>query len=336
MKKTLLAAALAVFAAPALALDVGNYTYEPLFSYDEMRAISNDDVRVRVVMFDAQNPDLLLLFADEGGSGESWLFAYDLGLETIELLGGDSLDNLVGEATTFRHGAIAAGAGLIAYHDNNNRGTIRAVEVATGTLVAEVIVDSALENVGSFAYLGNNIWAAPERGVEDGDLLLIDAGAGTVTTAVENLGNVTNLDVVGPDAVIVGLADGETIYHIADVTGASPVVTDVTPAGAAGRDIAGLAAVSQDVYAVLDRSPSGFNDDIIAIWDGTDLTDLVLSDIAPPGELYPNFHHGMAMIQPDPESLHLYIANFNNFVNEPAFVRLVWEDITSVGDWTLY
>lgn len=339
MKKLLVAALLCGLpVTSAHAFDINSYTYEPLLSYPDLRTALDPAVRARGVLYDPAVPGQLLVFAEVPG-GDSWFLTWDMDDESVQILGGDSLDNLKGSVTTIVHGALGAGGGVIAYHDNAAFGTIAGMDVLTETYVADIITDTELENTGTLGYLSGDLWVAGQSigGGDPADVQIIDTDAGTVTTAV-TLNDMRDSAVVGAGEAIFADRWNLRLFSVTDLTG-SPSSTEITPAGwgfPETRTIETFTALSTDLYAILDGSPSGFDDDIIAIWDGTSMTELPLSTIAPAGEIYPNFHTGMLFHQPDPQTLHLYIANFNNFANEPAIARLVWEDTTSVSDWLMF
>lgn len=339
MKKLLAVTAFAAIAASASAFDVTDYTVENLVTLSELEAVTAAGVRCRGVTFDAANPGVALLFASEGA--DMWFLTYDLDTETLSVIGNDTVNNLKGSGTSVVRGAFAAGNGVIAYHDGGDFGTIAGVEVATGTFIPSIVTDGALGFLASLAHLDGDNWiGGNSAGSDNGDprdLFLIDSDAGTATV-LDTLNSMQDVAAISPTSALVADGWNRFLYLAEDVTTAYSR-TNITPTGwgfPEPKTIQGMDALSEDFYVILETSPSGFDDDIIAVWDGTSITELVLSDIAPAGELYPNFHTGMSLLQPDPNTIHLYIANFNNFANEPALVRIVWTQDASVSDWLIH
>ncbi|MCC5875602.1 MAG: hypothetical protein JJU11_05225 [Candidatus Sumerlaeia bacterium] len=342
MKKLLAVAAFAALSSASLAFDVTDYTVENLVELSELEAVTAAGVRCRGVLHDPTNPDQVLLFAQEGT--DVWFLTYDLGTETLSVIGNDTVNNLKGDGTSVVRGAFAAGDGLIVYHDGASFGTLNAVDVATGTFIPNVVVDTTnLGTLASLSYLGNDLWVGGQS-LDDTngaamDLLLINSDTGAVTV-LETLNSMQDVVAIGSDRALV--ADGWN-RRLFDATGIGGTYssTNITPAGFGfpePRTMKGMTALSEDFYILLDNSPADFDNDILAVWDGTSMTDLVLSDIAAPGLLYPNFHTGLTLVQPDPDTINLYIANFNNFAAEPALVRLTWtqDTETSVRDWMMH
>lgn len=342
MKKLLsAAAALSLLLVPTThAFDVTTYSVDNLLSLADLEAATASGVRCRGVLHDPTDPDKVILFAQEGA--DVWFLTYDLTDSTLTVLGGDTVNNLKGGPTTVVRGAFAVGDGVIVYHDGEPFGTLSGMDVATGTFLPDIVVDPGnLDFLGSLAFLGGDLWIGGESAGSgsgaDMDLLLINSDTGDVTV-IDTLNSLQDIAVIGSDRALVADGWNRLLFDVSGI-GTTNTVDDITPTGFGfpePRTIQGMVALSEDFYILHDDSPSGFDDDILAVWDGTDLTDLVFSDILPPGQLYPNFHTGLALVQPDPDTIHLYIANFNNFVNEPALVRIEWSQATSVNEWMMY
>lgn len=339
MKKLLAVAAFAAIAASASAFDVTDYTVENLVTLSELEAVTAAGVRCRGVTFDAANPGVALLFASQGA--DIWFLTYDLDTETLTVIGNDTVNNLKGSGTSVVRGAFAAANGVIAYHDGGDFGTIAGVEVNTGNFIPSIVTDGAIGALASLSHLDGDLWiggaSLDDTNGADMDLFLIDSNAGTATV-IDTIKSMQDVAAISATSALVADGWNRLLYLAEDVT-TTYSKTNITPTGwgfPAPKTIKGMDALSDDFYVIHDTSPSGFDDDIIAVWDGTSITELVLSDIAPAGELYPNFHTGMALLQPDSNTIHLYIANFNNFANEPALVRIVWTQQASVSDWLIH
>lgn len=334
--------------------DISTYTATGLFTNESLRTALSlppaEEVRVRGVSIDPTVADTLVLFVSRTDNSNNWIVRYNLATPGFTVVGGNTLAGLKGSPTSLNQGSFATGAGLAVYNDNPDFGNIVAVDLNTGVFSTVVSNPTDLGFVGSLAYLGGTNWVGIDsrNNNSQNPIRLINTAGPTVTNSSVSVHDSRAIVPIGNNEILMADRWNEILNHITALDTATPVVTPITPPGVApnnwafnARVMTDLAAVSEDLYAILDDSPAGFNDELIAVWDGTTLTDISIADIAiaaggVSGNLNVNFHNGIFMNQPDANTLHLYITNFNSADALPAVYRVEWTQSSSVSDWQLF
>lgn len=348
-------AALAVLSlattAPA-AFDISTYTATGLFTNEALRTAIGlppaEEVRVRGVSIDPTVADTLVLFVSRTNNSNNWIVNYNLATPGFTVVGGNSLAGLKGSPSSLNQGSFATGAGLAVYNDNPTFGNIVGLNLTTGVFNGAVVSNATdLGFVGSLAYLGGTRWVGIDsrNNASQNPIRLIDTAGPTVTNSTVVAHDSRAIVPIGNNAILMADRWNRILNHITDLD-TTPVINNITPPGDWGfavgqRQMVDLAGISTDLYAILDDSPAGFNDELLAIWDGTAITDISLADISVAaggvsGDLNVNFHNGIFMHQPDANTLHLYVANFNSADALSGVYRVEWTQASSVSDWQLF
>ncbi|RPH99326.1 MAG: T9SS C-terminal target domain-containing protein [Calditrichaeota bacterium] len=235
------------------------------------------------------------------------------------------------------YGTLATGPNTIVFTNNAN---FTQLNVAAGT--SSFAPAAELGAAGAIGYLTGTEWLigmTSDAGTGKGDVFVFDAQTATVGPAMANFNDVRDLAVVDQggrfDAIVPDRAN-DTVHLITDVLG-TPVTSEITPSSIAGNvGIQGLVALSDSLYFIYDESPGGgFGSDELIVVEGntTDAktTRLSWNDIGSAGaglgtdELSVDFHNGLAVRQPDPSTITLYLSNFGVF-SDAQIIEVKWID----------
>mgnify|MGYP005846683561 CR=1 FL=1 len=235
----------------------------------------------------------------------------------------------------FAYGTLATGPNTIVFTDNAN---FIQLNVADGT--SSITSAAELAGAGAVGYLTGTKWLigmTSDAGTGRGDVFVFDAQTAAANPAIANVNDVRDLAVIDRggrfDAIVPDRAK-DTVHLITDVLG-TPVTGEITPASIAGKvGIQGLVALSDSLYFLYDELPAGGfgNDELIVVeGNGTDAktTRLSWNDIGSAGaglgtdELSVDFHNGLAVRQPDPSTITMYLSNFGAF-SENQIIAVTW------------
>jgi hypothetical protein len=235
------------------------------------------------------------------------------------------------------YGTLATGPNTIVFTSNAN---FIKLDVAAGTSSIDSAVE--LEAAGAIGYLAGTNWLigiTSDAGTDPGDVFVFDAQTATAGPAKANINDVRDLAVIDQggkfDAIVPDRAN-DTVHLITDVLG-TPVTSEITPSSIAGNvGIQGLVALSDSLYFIYDELPEGGfgNDELIVVEGNTTdakTTRLSWNDIGSAGagldtdELSVDFHNGLAIRQPDPSTITLYLSNFG--ASSPCqIIEVTWID----------
>jgi len=235
------------------------------------------------------------------------------------------------------YGTLATGPNTIVFTSNGN---LIELNVAAGT--SSIDSTDELKSAGAIGYLAGTEWLigmTSDAGTNPGDVFVFDAQTATAGPAKANFNDVRDLAVIDQggqfDAIVPDRAN-DTVHLITDVLG-TPVTSEITPSSIAGNvGIQGLVALSDSLYFIYDESPvGGFGSDELIVVEGntTDAktTRISWNDIGSagagldPDELSVDFHNGLAVRQPDPSTITLYLSNFGAF-SYYQIIEVTWID----------
>ena len=243
------------------------------------------------------------------------------------------------------YGTLATGPNTIVFTSNAN---FIQLNVADGISSIDSVAE--LDDAGAIGYLANTNWLigmTSDAGTGPGDVFVFDAQTATADPAKANFNDVRDLAVIEQGDqfdVIVPDRANDTVHLITDVLG-TPVISEITPSSIAGNvGIQGLVALSDSLYFIYDELPGGgFGSDELIVVEGntTDATTTRLSwnDIGSAGaglstdELSVDFHNGLAVRQPDPSTITMYLSNFGA-VSEIQIVKVTWTDAGNGFDFS--
>ncbi len=243
------------------------------------------------------------------------------------------------------YGTLATGPNTIVF---TNSGNFIKLNVADGT--SSITSAAELGAAGAIGYLAGTEWLVgmtSDAATGPGDVFVFDAQTATVGAAKVNLNDVRDLAVIdqgGQFDVIVPDRANDTVHLITDVLG-TPVTSEITPSSIAGNvGIQGLVALSESLYFIYDELPAGGfgNDELIVVEGNTTdakTTRLSWNDIGSAGaglgtdELSVDFHNGLAVRQPDPSTITLYLSNFGAF-SEIQVIEVKWIDTGNGFDFS--
>ena len=235
------------------------------------------------------------------------------------------------------YGTLATGPNTIVFTDYAN---FFKLNVADGT--SSITSAAELNAAGAIGYLAGTNWLigmTSDAGTGPGDVFVFDSQTATVGPAIANMNDVRDLAVIdqgGRFDAIVPDRMNDTVHRITDLLG-TPVTSEITPSSIAGNvGIQGLVALSDSLYFIYDELPEGgFGEDELIVVEGktTDAktTRLSLNDIGSAGanldtdELSVDFHNGLAVRQPDPSTIKLYLSNFGDF-SFNQIIEVTWID----------
>ncbi len=235
------------------------------------------------------------------------------------------------------YGTLAAGPNAIVFIDKTN---FILLNVAAGR--SSVIPTAELGASGAIGYLTGTKWLigkTSDAGIRRGDVFIFDALTGTAGPAIGNFTDVRDLAVIDRgnrlDAIIADRAN-DTVHLITDVLG-TPALSEITPRSIAGNvGIQGLVALGDSLYFLYDEWPGGgFGNDELIVVEGltpdAKTTRLSWNAIGSAGaglntdELSVDFHNGLAVRQPDPSTIVVYLSNFGVF-SEAQIIEVKWVD----------
>ncbi len=236
------------------------------------------------------------------------------------------------------YGTLATGPNTIVFTNNETPGDFIQLNVADGT--GSIASAPELEDAGAIGYLTGTEWLigmTSDAGTGPGDVFVFDAQTATVGPAKTNLNDVRDLAVIDRggrfDAIVPDRAN-DTVHLITDVLG-TPVISEITPSSIAGNvSIQGLVVLSDSLYFIYDDMPEGGfgNDELIVVEGNTTdakTTRISWNDIGSAGvgldtdELSVDFHNGLAVRQPDPSTISLYLSNFGAF-SDVQVIEVTW------------
>ncbi len=247
------------------------------------------------------------------------------------------------------YGSLATAPDTIVFTNNATAGDFYVLDVAanSGAIVAG---GEALEDTGAIGYLGGANWLigkTSDAASGAGDVLVFDAGSATVGSPLANINDIRDLAVLHQgsqfDAIIIDRAN-DTVHRMTDVLG-TPSVSDITPDSITGNvGIQGLATLSDSLYFLYDELPEGgFGSDELIVVEGNTTaaktTRLSWNDIGSAGaglssdELSVDFHNGLAVRQPDPSTITMYLSNFGPF-SDNQVIEVTWTDSGSGFDFS--
>lgn len=235
------------------------------------------------------------------------------------------------------YGTLATGLNTIVFTNNANF-----IQLNVAARTSSIASSAELEGAGAIGYLAGTKWLigmTSDAGTGPGDVFVFDAQTATVGPAKANITDVRDLAVIDQggqfDAIVPDRAN-DTVHLITDVLG-TPVTSEITPSSIAGEvGIQGLVALSDSLYFLYDELPAGGfgNDELIVVEGNTTdakTTRLSWNDIGSAGagldtdELSVDFHNGLAIRQPDPSTITLYLSNFGAF-SDAQIVEVTWID----------
>jgi hypothetical protein len=235
------------------------------------------------------------------------------------------------------YGTLATGPNTIVFTSDAN---FIKLNVAAGTSSIDSVAE--LDDAGAIGYLAGSSWLigmTSDAGTGPGDVFVFDAQTATLDPATVNFNDVRDLAIIDQggqfDAIVPDRAN-DTVHLITDVLGA-PVTSEITPSSIAGNvGIQGLVALSDSLYFIYDELPGGgFGSDELIVVEGNTAdaktTRLSWNDIGSAGagldtdELSVDFHNGLAIRQPDPSTITMYLSNFG--ASSPAqIIEVTWID----------
>ena len=240
-------------------------------------------------------------------------------------------------AVNLDYGTLATGPNTIVFMSDAN---FIKLNVAAGTSSSDSVAE--LDDAGAIGYLAGTNWLigmTSDAVTGPGDVFVFDAQTATVGPAKANINDVRDLAVIDQggrlDAIVPDRAN-DTVHLITDMLG-TPVISDITPSSIAGNvGIQGLVALSDSLYFIYDELPGGGfgNDELIMVEGNTTdakTTRLSWNDIGSAGagmgtdELSVDFHNGLAIRQPDPSTIKLYLSNFGAF-SPCQIIEVTWID----------
>lgn len=233
------------------------------------------------------------------------------------------------------YGTLATGPNTIVFTSNGN---FIQLNMAAGT--SSIASAAEFGGAGAIGYLAGTEWLigmTSDAGTGPGDVFVFDAQTATVDPAIANLNDVRDLAVIDRggrfDAIVPDRAN-DKVHLMTDVLG-TPVISEITPSSIAGNvGIQGLVALSDSLYFIYDEMPAGgFGDDELIVVEGNSAdaktTRLSWNDIGSAGagldtdELSVDFHNGLAVRQPDPSTVTVYLSNFGVF-SENQIIEVTW------------
>jgi len=235
------------------------------------------------------------------------------------------------------YGTLATGPNTIVFTSSAN---FIQLNVAAETSSIDSVAE--LEFAGAIAYLAGTNWLigmTSDAATGPGDVFVFDAQTAMVDPATDNFNDVRDLAVIDQGDrldVIVPDRANDTVHLITDVLG-TPVTSEITPGSIAGEvGIQGLVALSDSLYFLYDELPEGGfgNDELIVVEGNTadaNTTRLSWNDIGSAGaglitdELSVDFHNGLAVRQPDPSTITMYLSNFGAF-SPCQIIEVKWID----------
>lgn len=241
---------------------------------------------------------------------------------------------------TPEYGTLSTAPNTIAFSNDATAGDFVVLNVADNN--GYVLVGAVLEDAGATGYLGGNNWLVgmtSNSSTNAGDVFLLDAGNGTIGNPIANVNDVRDLAVIEQGSrydVIVADRANDAVHLISDVLG-SPSTTEITPSAIAGNvGIQGLVALNESLYFLYDELPdAGFGSDELIVVEGittaANTTRLSWNDIGSAGaglstdELSVDFHNGLAVRQPDENTIVMYLSNFGTFSNN-KIIEVTWNN----------
>jgi hypothetical protein len=238
------------------------------------------------------------------------------------------------------YGTLSTGPDTIVFTNSATPGDLIILNIATGTSSIASAVE--LEGAGAIGYLTDTKWLigmTSVAGIGPGDVFVFDAQTATIGPAKVNSNDVRDLAVIdqgGQFDVIVPDRANDTVHLITDVLG-TPATSEITPDSIAGNvGIQGLVALSDSLYFIYDELPAGGfgNDELIVVEGNTTsakTTRLSWNKIGSAGAglgtdvLSVDFHNGLAVRQPDPSTITLYLSNFGAF-SDKQIIEVTWID----------
>jgi len=233
------------------------------------------------------------------------------------------------------YGTFATGPNTIVFTSNAN---FIQLNVADGTSSIDSVAE--LKYAGAIGYLAGTNWLigmTSDTETGPGDVFVFDAQTAAVGPAKANFNDVRDLAVIDQggqfDAIVPDRAN-DTVHLITDVLG-TPVTSEITPSSIAGNvGIQGLVALNDSLYFIYDELPGGGfgNDELIVVEGNTTdakTTRLSWNDIGSAGaglgtdELSVDFHNGLAIRQPDPSTITMYLSNFGSF-SPCQIIEVTW------------
>lgn len=309
--------------------------------------------------------DRIVMWVDEQGTGNTWYLYFDANIANpsgsdMTIIGGSTLEVIYGGPHAAIYGTFTADNGLVAWMNGNATGEIFAMPatLAAPPSVTPVITNpDALARSGAFAHLTGDLWAVGRTSdnVGDGELLIANFGTGTVAPLVAG-GTPANFTDIRDMASIPGATPGTvdllvanraagTVHYIADAAGPNPAApVDITPAGLIETQLQGLAAVDRNLYIAYDAlSGVGFGGQVMRIVENdTVVATYSWNQIGAAGaglgtdQLSVDFHNGMAIRRPNPQTVEVYLSNFGQFGSQ-QLVRVVFSDPSAnVDDWQAF
>jgi hypothetical protein len=238
------------------------------------------------------------------------------------------------------YGTLATGPDTIVFTNSATPGDLIILNIATGTSSIASLVE--LKGAGAIGYLTGTQWLigmTSDAGISPGDVFVFDTQTATVGPAKVNSNDVRDLAVIDQggqfDAIVPDRAN-DTVHLITDVLG-TPATSEITPDSIAGNvGIQGLVALSDSLYFIYDELPAGGfgNDELIVVEGNTTsakTTRLSWNKIGSAGAglgtdvLSVDFHNGLAVRQPDPSTITLYLSNFGAF-SDKQIIEVTWID----------
>jgi hypothetical protein len=235
------------------------------------------------------------------------------------------------------YGTLATGPNTIVFVSNAK---FIQLNVAEGTSSIDSVAE--LQAAGAVGYLAGTKWfigMTSDAGTGPGDVFVFDAQSAAAEPATANFNDVRDFAVIEQgDQINVIVSDraNDTVHLITDVLG-TPGTSEITPSSIAGDvGIQGLVALSDSLYFIYDEMPEGgFGNDELIVVEGAGAdaktTRLSWNDIGSAGaglatdELSVDFHNGLAVRQPDPSTITMYLSNFGAF-SDIQVVEVTWVD----------
>ncbi len=245
-------------------------------------------------------------------------------------------------------GSLAASPNAIVFTNNATAGDFIFLDVESnfGATFTEV----ALEGTGAIGYIDGANWLLGISGSAPtgaGDVVVLNLETASYGEALANLTDVRDLAIIQQnglfDALVADRAN-DTVHLISDILG-SPNTIDITPSSIAGNvGIQGLIALDNTLYFLYDESPEGgFGEDELIIVEGltseSQTTRVSWNDIGSAGaglntdELSVDFHNGLAIRQPDENTIIVYLSNFGAF-SENQIIEVTWTNSGSGFDFS--